>query len=103
MRLMRTVPMIVLVRVLLHLALMPRVPPPRFYAIGYGWNDWYSGSGRRFWADQLDVRTVQSFEAQAEILLLRGAVPAGEQRAVDARKVITELVPAIERPKPSSR
>lgn len=78
-------------------------PSWRYYRPGYGWNDWYSGSGRRFWADQLDVRTVESFEAQAEILLLRGAVPAGEQRAVDARKVIAELGPAIERPKPSSR
>jgi hypothetical protein len=49
------------------------------------------------------VRTVESFEAQAEILLRRGAVPAGAQRGFDARKVIADLGPAIERPKPSSR
>lgn len=75
-------------------------PSWRYYRPSDGWNDWYPWSGGRFWADQLDVRTVESFEAQAEILMRRGAIPSDEPRAVDARKVIAELGPTIQHPKP---
>jgi hypothetical protein len=74
-------------------------PSWRYYRSGYGWNDWYPSSGGRFWADQLDVRTVESFEAQAEILMRRGSIPAGELRTFDARTIIRNLDPGIERPK----
>lgn len=73
-------------------------PSWRYYRRNYGWNDWYPGSGP-FWADRLDVRTVESFEAQSEIVMRRGPIPNAEPRAVDARKVLADLGPAIERPK----
>ena len=47
----------------------------------------------------MDVTTVESFEAQAEIALSRGAIPAGYTRVFDARKVMTDLGPTIVLPK----
>ncbi len=38
------------------------------------------------------------FEAQAEILLRRGPVPIDEERAFDARRVMTDLAPTVEPP-----
>lgn len=72
----------------------------RYYRPGYGWDIWNPWQVGPFWADRADLRTVESFEAQAEIMLRRGAIPADEQRAFDARKVIADLGPTIERPKP---
>jgi hypothetical protein len=48
---------------------------------------------------QVDVRRIESFEATADVMMRKGAVPAGEPRAMDARRVIAELGPTIERPK----
>jgi hypothetical protein len=73
-------------------------PSWRYYRRDYGWSDWYPGSGP-FWADRLDVRTVESFEAQSEILMRRGPIAQVELRAFDARKIMADLGPTIERPK----
>lgn len=75
-------------------------PSWRYYRPGYGWGYWDPWVGGPFWADRLDVRTVESFEAQAEILVRRSPIPVGEPRAFDARKVLADLGPTIERPKP---
>jgi len=72
----------------------------RYYQPGHGWGTWDPWVGDPFWADRMSARTVESFEAQAEILLRRGPVPAGEPRGIDARKVLADLGPTIERPKP---
>ena len=72
----------------------------RYYRQGFGWRDWYGGGRDPFWADRADVHMVERFEAHAEILTRRGPIPAGEERAFDARKVIQDLGPTIERPKP---
>lgn len=74
-------------------------PHWRYYQPGLGWDIWHPEFGRPFWRDRMDVRTIESFEAQAEITLHRGPVPQGERRAFDARKVIADLGPKIERPK----
>jgi len=63
------------------------------------WGNWYPGAGP-FWGDSVDLRTVERFEAHAEIVLRRGPVPAGEDRAFDARRVMQDLGPTIERPGP---
>ena len=89
------------------------VPDPFYhpwYGNGYGywrpswrysrrgaWGNWYPGSGP-FWGDTVDLRTVERFEAHAEIVLRRGPVPAGEERAFVARRVMQDLGPTIERP-----
>jgi hypothetical protein len=71
----------------------------RYYRRDFGWNAWDPWHGSPFWADRYDVRTVETFEAEAEILMRSGPVPAGEPRAFDARKVLADLGPTIELPK----
>jgi hypothetical protein len=70
----------------------------RYYRPRYGWYDWYPYGGSPFWADEIDTRTVEEFEAHAEITMHRGVPPVGES-AFDARKVMADLGPTIERPK----
>ena len=48
-----------------------------------------------FWADSIDVRTVDKYEATAEIFMGKGAKPADDPRAFDARQVIANLQPRI--------
>ena len=72
-------------------------PHWRYYS-GGGWNDWHPEWGYPFWGERLDVRTVERFEAHAQIVMRRGPVPADEERAFDARAVMSDLGPSIERP-----
>ena len=84
-----------------------------WYGRGYGywrphWRYWRDGSwliwhpeiGDPFWADRVDIRTIERFEAHGEIVMRRGPIPAGEERAFDARRVMADLGPTIERPEP---
>lgn len=70
----------------------------RYYRPRYGWNDWHPYGRDPFWADDMDVRTVEEYEAHAEIVMGRGAV-LKDQTVFDARKVMDDLGPSIERPK----
>lgn len=74
-------------------------PSWRYYRPGYGWGAWDPWVGGPFWAERLDVRTVESFEAEAEISLRRAPMPPAELRGFDARKIVAELGPTIQRPK----
>jgi len=65
---------------------------------GGGWRTWDPFWGDPFWADGLDVQTVQKFEATAEIVMRHGPKPAGDARAFDAREVMANLAPKIRRP-----
>lgn len=71
----------------------------RYYGPAFGgwrrWDPWY---GDPFWADNMDVRTVEKFEASAEIVLRKGPKPADDPRAFDAREVMANLGPTIVRP-----
>ncbi len=51
-----------------------------------------------FFPDRFDVRTVDRFEATAEIVMGHGAKPASDPRAFDARQVIANLQPRIRYP-----
>lgn len=73
-------------------------PSWRYYGGGYGWRSWNPWIGDPFWADNIDVSTVQRFEATAEIAMMRGA-PAGDARSFDAREVVATLGPSIEVPR----
>ena len=75
-------------------------PSWRYYGGGFGWNTWDPYWGGPFWGDRMDVRTVDRYEASAEILTSRGAKPADDPRAFDARAVIENLGPRIVRPTP---
>lgn len=75
-------------------------PHWRYYRGETGWRYWHPEVGDPFWGDRLDIRTVERFEAHADIVMRRGPIPAGEERAFDARKVMADLGPTIERPRP---
>ena len=74
-------------------------PNWRYYGGGFGWSHWDPFWGDPFWADQVDVQTVEKYEASSEIIMHHGAKPAGEPRAFGARDVISNLGPHIARPK----
>jgi hypothetical protein len=68
-------------------------PHWRYYYPDAGWGPWHPYGYR-----VTDIRRVESFEAEAEIVMLRGPAAAG-RRMFDARKVIADLGPTIELPK----
>jgi hypothetical protein len=70
-----------------------------FYGRGYGWRSWSPFWGDPFWASSASVQTVEQFEASAEITLHHGPKPTGDPKALDAREVMTNLGPKIQRPK----
>lgn len=76
-------------------------PSWRYWGPGYGaWRSWDPYWGDPFWADRVDVRTVEKFEASAEVFMGKGAKPADDPRAFDARQVIANLQPRIKYPEP---
>jgi hypothetical protein len=76
-------------------------PSWRYYGRGFGgWRTWDPFWGDPFWADRVDVRTIEKFEASAEIVMEHGAKPADDARAFDARAVIDNLRPRIQYPAP---
>ncbi len=77
-------------------------PSWRYYGGGYGWRGWDPFWGDPFWADRVDVRTVERYEASAEIVMQRGAKPADDVKAFDARAVIENLKPRVQYPQPKS-
>ncbi|HEV2082359.1 MAG TPA: hypothetical protein VGR32_07875 [Brevundimonas sp.] len=64
-------------------------PRWRFYRRGY-WSPF-----DRYWMDDYDVRQVDRYEATAEIVMGRGAKPAGDPNAFDAREVIDNIGPRV--------
>lgn len=73
-------------------------PSWRYYGAGFGWRTWDPFWGDPFWGDRVDVRTVDRYEATAEIVMRRGAKPPGDPRAFDARAVMENIGPRIQRP-----
>lgn len=76
-------------------------PHWRYYRYGYGWDVWHPEFGGPFWADHIDVSTVESFEVEAEIALGKGVPRSGDPKAFDARRIMTELGPTLTRPQQS--
>jgi hypothetical protein len=71
-------------------------PDWNIYMPGYGWRGWGGGlSGM----PEFDIRRIEAFEATAEIQMAKAPMPANDPRAIDARKVVADLGPTIERPK----
>jgi hypothetical protein len=75
-------------------------PSWRYYGRGFGWRTWDPFWGDPFWAERVDVRTVDRFEATAEIVMRRGPKPSADPGAFDARAVLDNLGPRIQRPAP---
>jgi hypothetical protein len=75
-------------------------PSWRYYGHGYGWRTWDPFWGGPFWYDTVDIRTVDRYEATAEVFMNKGPKPANDPRAFDARQVIANLQPHIRYPEP---
>jgi hypothetical protein len=74
-------------------------PSWRYYGPSYGgWRAWDPFWGDPFFADRGQVRTIEKFEATAEIVLHKGKKPEGDVRAYDAREIMTNLGPTVQRP-----
>nr|WP_231568063.1 hypothetical protein [Sphingobium herbicidovorans] len=73
-------------------------PSWRYYGRGFGWRSWDPFWGDPFWGSNIDVRTVDRYEASAEIVMGRGPKPANDIRAFDAADVLANLGPNIARP-----
>ena len=72
-------------------------PHWRYYRSGV-WSTWHPYGRDPFWSFDTDVRTVERYEAEAEIVMSRGSMPADATRAFDARKVLQNLGPSIKWP-----
>ena len=70
-------------------------PSWRYYGRGYGWRGWDPFFGDPFWDRGVDIRTVERYEASAEIVVGRGRKPADNLRAFAARDVVDRLGPTI--------
>jgi len=68
----------------------------RYRGAGFGWHRWDPWFGDPWWGDQIDVSTIQRFEASAEVLMSRGN--ASGDKSFNAREVIANLGPRIELP-----
>jgi hypothetical protein len=73
-------------------------PHWRYYGGRIGWRGWDPFWGDPFWADRMDMHTIERFEASAEIVMHKGPKPADMARAFDARGVMANLGPKIVRP-----
>ncbi len=65
----------------------------RYYGGRFGWRHWDPWYGDPFWGDTMDVRTVERYEATAEIVMFRGR--RADAASFDARQVIANLRPTI--------
>lgn len=72
----------------------------RFYRPRWGWRSYDPFFDDPFWNDRgWDYRTVNRYEAVAEIVMGRGPKPTDNLRAFDAREVLARLGPQIQQPK----
>ncbi len=62
---------------------------------GGGWGPW-GGWGGGF--NDFDVRTVDRFEASAEVVMRKGPIPRDNIRAFDARRVVDTVGPTVQLP-----
>ena len=75
-------------------------PSWRYYG-SFGWRSWDPWGYDPFWADTVDVRAIEQYEATAEIVMFNG--PPRSVRDFDAREVMRNLGPTIEPPPPPRR
>ena len=78
-------------------------PSWRYYGRGFGWRSWDPWFGGGFgggpWGNDFDIRTIDRYEATAEIVMRKGPIPRDNIRAFDARKVVDSIGPSVVLPK----
>ena len=67
------------------------------YRYGGNWRYWDPWGPDPFWGDTVDVRTVTSYEATAEIVMFRGRRPS-DPSSFNAEDVLRHLAPTIQLP-----
>lgn len=73
----------------------------RFHRPAFGWRSWNPYFDDPFWRDRdWDYRTVNQYEAFAEIVVGRGPKPIDNLRAFNAREVIDRVGPSVSLPPP---
>ncbi len=78
-------------------------PSWRYFGRGYGWryyDPFFAGGFGGGFGPGFDVRSVDRYEAIAEIVVGRGPKPADNVRAFDARQVVERLGSKIRVPEP---
>ncbi len=75
-------------------------PAWRYRSPAFGWRTWDPFWGDPFFDRSVDIRTVDKYEAMAEIVLGRGPKPSNNVRAFDARAVLQSLGPSVMEPEP---
>ena len=75
-------------------------PSWNFYGRGYGWRRFGGGLGWGGWGgfggfNDFDVRTIDRYEATAEIVMRRGSIPRDNLRAFNARAVVDSIGPTV--------
>ena len=73
-------------------------PAWRFYRPGWGWRYRDPFYDPFFMDRDYELREIDKYEANAEIIMGRGPAPAGDPRAFDARQVYANLSPRVPRP-----
>lgn len=74
-------------------------PSWRYYGRGFGWRAWDPWWGDPFWGNNVDIRTVDRYEASAEILMRKGTPGRDEVRAFNAKDVSDRIGPTVVMPK----
>ena len=73
-------------------------PHWRYFRPSYGWSRW-DPFYDPFWGSRdVEIREIDKYEANAEIVMGRGPAPANDPRAFNAREVFANLSPRIPRP-----
>ncbi|MDR6126465.1 hypothetical protein QE361_003300 [Sphingomonas sp. SORGH_AS802] len=85
-------------------------PSWRYWGRGFGWRSWDPWFGGGFgggfggpWGNDFDVRTIDRYEATAEIVMRKGPIPRDNIRAFDARKVVESIGPTVQLPEHRTR
>lgn len=76
-------------------------PSWRYYGRGFGWRSWdpWFGGGFGPWGNDFDIRTIDRYEANAEIVMRKGPIPRDNLRAFNARAVVDSIGPSVVLPK----
>lgn len=76
-------------------------PSWRYYGRGFGWRSWdpWFGGGFGPWGNDFDIRTIDRYEATAEIVMRKGPIPRDNLRAFNARAVVDSIGPSVVLPK----
>ena len=70
----------------------------RYRTMGMAWMDWDPYLGDPFFTQEVEVSTLERFEATAEIRLGRGALPVADGRFLDAREIKARIGPQVQYP-----